>query len=164
LPVAALTPGAVSTLTAEELCAGARASRTVSDDVRRRVLVGYGMEKAPADGYELDALITPELGGTAAPENLWPQPYRSPVWNAHVKDALEQFLADEVCGGRMSLAQAQREIATNWVAAYQRHFRTGTPKPAHARSTTGDDDLASEHPIQTQSIAALGLGRHDVLQ
>lgn len=144
LPVAALTPGAVSTLTAAELCAGTRTSRIVTEDVRRRVLAGYGMERTPADVYELDALVTPELGGTTAPENLWPQRYGSPAWNAHVKDALERLFAEKVCNDDMALSQAQREMATDWVAAYKRHFRTDVPIAAHARANVVDDDLQYE--------------------
>jgi hypothetical protein len=155
LPVASLTPGAVSNLTADQLCAGTRSSRLVTDDVRRRVLVDYGMEGTPADTYELDALVTPELGGTTAPENLWPQRYGSPVWNAHVKDALELLFAEKVCADDMALAQAQRELATDWVAAYKRHFRTDVPIPAHARATSADDDLEYESPRLVQSMARL---------
>lgn len=153
LPVAALTPGAVSTLTAAELCAGTRSSRTVSDDVRRRVLARYGMQDVPADRYELDALVTLDLGGTVAPENLWPQPYASSLWNAHVKDALERLLADEVCHGRIALSQAQRELATDWVAAYKQRFHTETPLPGHAQSTEIDDDLEVESPASVRTVA-----------
>jgi len=157
LPVAALTPGAVSTLTANELCAGTRTSRIVTDDVRRLVLAGYGMERAPIDAYELDALVTPELGGTTAPENLWPQRYGSPSWNAHVKDALERLFAEKVCNDDMALAQAQQEMATDWVAAYKRHFRTDVPIAAHARVTGLDDDL------QYESLPLPGQREHEGL-
>lgn len=155
LPVASLTPGAVSALTAAELCAGTRTSRLVTDGVRRTVLAGYGMELTPADAYELDALVTPELGGTTAPENLWPQRYGSPVWNAHVKDALELLLAEKVCADDMALAQAQRELATDWVAAYKRHFQTEVPIAAHARATSVDDDLEYESPRLVRSMARM---------
>ena len=155
LPMPTLTPGAVSTLTAAELCAGNRSSRTVTDDVRRRVLARYGMEHMPADRYELDALVTLELGGTVEAENLWPQPYASSLWNAHVKDALERLLADEVCEGRVPLSQAQQEIATDWVAAYKRRFHTDTPMPDHARSTEIDDDLEFEPPAPVRTVARL---------
>jgi hypothetical protein len=32
----------------------------------------------------------------------------------------------------MDLAAAQHEMASNWVAAYQKHFRTKVPIEAHA--------------------------------
>ncbi len=144
LPIGALTPGSVSPLTAAELCAGVRPVRLVRADVRDQVLREYGMEGVAAETYELDALITPELGGTAAPENLWPQRYASPTWNAHVKDALEQLLAERVCRTEMTLEQAQRDLALDWVAAYKRYFGTDEPIPAHAAATAPDDDLIVE--------------------
>jgi hypothetical protein len=140
LPIAALTPGAVSSLTAKELSEGARPSRLVTTESRDRVLRAYGMERVSARTYELDALITPELGGTTEPENLWPQRFASPVWNARVKDELEQLLPRLVCANELDLAQAQREIATDWVAAYQRYFRTPLPLHAHRGAPLADDD------------------------
>jgi anti-sigma factor RsiW len=131
LPQSALTPGAVSQLTAAELCNGVRPSRLVTEDVRQQVLGAYGMERVPADAYELDALITPELGGSTDPANLWPQRYYSRVWNAYVKDELERLLPEMVCSQQISLAQAQRDIATDWIAAYKRYFRTEAPLQAH---------------------------------
>ncbi len=140
LPVAVMTPGAVSGLSAAELCAGARPSRRVSLETRRRVLRGYQMTAVPGDEYELDALITPELGGSVAAENLWPQRYASPVWNARVKDELELLLPRLVCSGDVELAQAQRDIAADWIAAYKRYFNTSAPLAAHAGPAPADDD------------------------
>ncbi len=141
LPIATLTPGAVSPLTAAELCAGARPSRVVDEGVRQRVLREYGMEQVSQEVYELDALITPELGGTTERANLWPQRYAAPVWNAYVKDALEQHLVQMVCSEQIDLAQAQREIATDWVAAYKRHFATDAPLHVGQRPLLDDDAL-----------------------
>ncbi len=141
LPIATLTPGAVSPLTAAELCAGARPSRVVDEAVRQRVLHEYGMEQVSQEAYELDALITPELGGTTERANLWPQRYAAPVWNAYVKDALEQHLVQMVCTEQIDLAQAQREIATDWVAAYKRHFATDAPLHVGQRPIRDDDAL-----------------------
>ena len=139
LPMASLTPGAVSSLTAAELCSGIRPSRLVTSTTRRDVLRAYGMEDVSIADYELDALITPELGGSTDPANLWPQRYHSPVWNARVKDELERRLPELVCDQSITLAQAQQEIATDWIAAYKRHFRTDAPLPAH-RAAAGDDE------------------------
>jgi hypothetical protein len=164
LPVATLTPGAVSNLTAAELCAGSRTSRTVSQEVRQRVLTRYGMEGTPSDRYELDALVTLDLGGTVEPENLWPQAYESPLWNARIKDALERLLADEVCRGRIPLWQAQREIATDWVASYKRRFHTDAPLPSHAQSTEVDDDLEFEAPATARTIARYEITPAEVRQ
>lgn len=144
LPVASLTPGATWNLTVNELCAPAsHEQRQVSSAIRIEVLRGYGMERVPADEYELDYLITPELGGAPSVENLWPQRYASRTWNAHVKDQLERLLPELVCDGRISLQAAQRDIAVNWVAAYKKYFRTDAPLSARA-------DL--EHSLTPDSV------------
>ena len=56
----------------DAVCAGRLSRGLVSWQVRQTVLKNYGMEHVPAEEYELDYLITPELGGLASAENLWP--------------------------------------------------------------------------------------------
>ena len=140
LPLSTLTPGAVSALTAAELCAGARPSRVVPDATRQHVLNVYGMQHVSHRTYELDALITPELGGTTEAANLWPQRYESPVWNARVKDELEELLPQLVCNRQLDLAAAQRAIAADWVAAYKHFFKTERPLQAHMGPAVEDDE------------------------
>jgi hypothetical protein len=128
LPIAAFTPGATWTDAATELCSAAgRERRDIPPTVRDAVLRNYGMTSVSADDYELDYLITPELGGADDARNLWPQRYASGVWNAHVKDQLEDLLPTLVCEGSIPLQTAQHDIAVNWIAAYKRYFRTSTP-------------------------------------
>ena len=129
LPVRHLTPGAVRPVTAAELCVGDDDERPaeVPEPVRRRVLRDYGARDLPDSEYELDYLITPSLGGAPDPQNLWPERYHSPTWNAHVKDELEDLLRHLVCAGTLPLASAQRDIAGNWIAAYKRYFHTQKP-------------------------------------
>ena len=88
------------------------------------------MESVPADQYELDYLITPQLGGAPDARNLWPQRYQARVWNAGVKDQLEDLLPRLVCEGRLDLRTAQRDIAADWVSAYRKYFRNGVAAPA----------------------------------
>jgi hypothetical protein len=140
LPNASLTPGAVSQLTSAELCNGVRPSRLVTERARQQVLRTYGMDGASAPAYELDALITPELGGSTDVANLWPQRYQSPIWNAHVKDELERLLPSLVCSGTITLAEAQHEIASDWIASYKRHFKTETPLRAHMVPVRDEED------------------------
>lgn len=45
--------------------------------------------------------------------NLWPQPYRTTGWNAHVKDRFERHFLRLVCGGDLELERAQRELSTD---------------------------------------------------
>jgi len=135
LPIPALTPGATASVTAADLCAGRGPSKEdIAPAVRQAVLRDYGMEGLPDADYELDYLITPELGGSSDRRNLWPERYGARVWNARVKDELEGLLPTLVCRGAVDLADAQREIAANWIAAYQKYFHTDRPVIAEARA------------------------------
>jgi hypothetical protein len=137
LPIRALTPGATEHITADELCAGLAPSRgPIAAAVRQAVLRDYGMEGLPDAEYELDYLITPELGGSSDRRNLWPERYGSRVWNAHVKDELERLLPTLVCRGAIDLTTAQRDIAADWIAAYKKYFHTDRPVLTQARAVS----------------------------
>jgi hypothetical protein len=130
IPDRNLTPGATRSLRKDDVCRIPKDDPTVqivSFSVRRTVLQEYGMVNASAKDYELDFLITPELGGSNEVRNLWPEPYSSTVWNAHVKDALEDRLHQMVCSGQLDLSTAQQDIASDWVAAYKKYFHTDHP-------------------------------------
>ena len=86
-----LTPGSVLPVGVDEVCgAGITGLPPVAAQVPRQVFEAYGVDYRRAADYELDFLITPELGGAPDVRNLWPQPYRAGVWNAYVKDELER--------------------------------------------------------------------------
>jgi hypothetical protein len=134
LPVASFTPGAAQDVGVREVCRSSRRiAPPIPEAVRRQVLRDYGMEQVPEEEYELDYLITPELGGIPDRRNLWPERYASRSWNAHAKDALEHVLPQLVCHGRIDLATAQREMATNWIVAYKKYLATEHPVQLHAR-------------------------------
>jgi hypothetical protein len=128
LPIRTLTPGATRTLPVAELCRNRPWELTpIPDSMREEVLRGYGMERVPDHEYELDYLVTPDLGGAPDPRNLWPERIGSRVWNARVKDQLETLLPQLVCQGTLDLATAQQDIATDWIAAYKKYFKTNRP-------------------------------------
>ena len=128
LPNRSLTPGATRALPVAELCGNIPwESSPIPPSVRQQVLRNYRMEHVPDHEYELDYLVTPDLGGAPDPRNLWPERYGSRVWNARVKDQLEDLLPQLVCQGEVDLATAQRDIATDWIAAYKKYFRTNRP-------------------------------------
>lgn len=77
----------------------------------------YGAVKKPGKCCEIDHLISLELGGDNGITNEWPQPYE-PRPGAHEKDQVENWLHKQVCSGKISLAQAQAEIATDWYSVY----------------------------------------------
>lgn len=137
-----LTPGVTLPLATRDLCAAdaPRIAQPIPASVHQRVFASYGADPAHADAYELDHLVTPELGGASAAGNLWPQPYGGTAWNAYVKDELEQLLHQRVCAGTMTLASAQRELSGDWIAAYQRHFASTEPLRDYARSPLTEDD------------------------
>ncbi len=78
-------------------------------------------------------LISLELGGSpSSRRNLWPEPHHViGGWGSYAKDRLENRLHTLVCRRQISLAAAQREIATNWSEAYKRYVG---PIPTGGRS------------------------------
>lgn len=134
IPDPALTPGATVPLTREDVCAAGAgdAPRVVPVHVAKEVFAAYGIDRPEPRAYEVDYLITPALGGSDHIRNFWPQPYRNTMWNAHIKDALEDHLQRLVCDGRVELTKAQQEIARDWIAAYKKYFRTDAPLAEHA--------------------------------
>ena len=44
---------------------------------------------------------------------------------------MEDRLRTMVCGGRLPLDVAQRDLAEDWIAAYRKHFHTREPLPDH---------------------------------
>jgi hypothetical protein len=140
LPVAAFTPGAVRDVWLDALCAGTPSVPAVPADIQRTVLSAYAMLDVPADQYELDYLVTPELGGATDPRNLWPQRYGDRRWNARVKDELEALLPRLVCSHQLDLASAQRDMAVDWIAAYKKYFRTSEPRRIYSVREQADEE------------------------
>ncbi|HVP00009.1 MAG TPA: hypothetical protein VMT15_18175 [Bryobacteraceae bacterium] len=127
-PATELTPGVARVETREQVCSSNEGkNRDVPASLRRKVFALYGMPGVDPKSYEVDYLITPALGGADDIGNLWPQSYSATVWNARVKDALEDRLHELVCSGAVDLPTAQREISTDWIGAYKKYFHTDKP-------------------------------------
>jgi hypothetical protein len=127
-PATDLTPGVARVETRDQVCrSNVGKNRDVPAALRRKVFALYGMPGADPKSYEVDYLITPALGGADDIGNLWPQSYSATMWNARVKDALEDRLRELVCSGDVDLPTAQREISTDWIAAYKKYFHTEKP-------------------------------------
>ena len=127
------TPGVVRhDLSRDEICATKWGGdvRHVTAAMKRQVFEAYGIrcvpltaKSGPACGeWEIDHLVSRELGGADDVANLWPQPYAGP-WNAHMKDRLENRMHSEVCAGNLSLRAAQDLIRHDWRQAYKRYFQ-----------------------------------------
>jgi hypothetical protein len=117
-----LTPGAVLTKDVATICRTgySKTVRHTSGRLKAAIYREYGIDKTSSH-FEIDHLISLELGGADVAANLWPQSYDTARWNAHSKDRLENRLHVLVCAGRMPIEQAQREIASDWIAAYERY-------------------------------------------
>jgi hypothetical protein len=124
LPDAKLSPGATRVVTLKEVCTpgSSKAVRNVPESEKNAVYKEYGIAHRKPGEYEIDHLISLELGGSNDIKNLWPQSYITMPYNAHVKDQLENRLHVEICAGTITMARAQMEISHNWIAAYKTRF------------------------------------------
>ncbi len=93
--------------------------RNVPSSEKDQVYAEYGIHSHSAGQYEVDHLVSLELGGSNDIANLWPEA-ASPTPGFHQKDQVENYLHDQVCSGATSLKDAQTQIATNWLAVYNR--------------------------------------------
>ena len=122
LPDPACTPGAIDPAVTQADIAGTicrsgytATVRPPASDTGRwkiRTYVFYGLDTGTRGEY--DHLVPLELGGSNATSNLWLEPGSIP----NPKDKVENRLHDQVCTGEISLAAAQRAIATDWTTAH----------------------------------------------
>ena len=92
---------------------------------KTKQIAAYGYSTYAVENFDLDHLVPLELGGDpTALANLWPLPWESKEaklvpagWGAETKHALETHLRREVCSGRMSLEDARRAVAGDWINA-----------------------------------------------
>jgi hypothetical protein len=91
--------------------------RNVPTSEKNQVYAEYGIASHISGQYEVDHLISLELGGSNDISNLWPE-LASPTPGFHQKDQVENYMHSQVCSGALDLAKAQEEIATNWLAVY----------------------------------------------
>jgi hypothetical protein len=168
LPDPSQTPGDTLPVTADDVCTAGYAGkvRNVGTAEKDAIYQAYGITHHAPHEYEIDHLISLELGGSNKPKNLWPQSYQTRPWNAHVKDRLEDKLHEMVCTGQIDLATAQHDISTDWIATYRRIFHTDQPTstagpssasgtPHRRRSRESD---ASNPPTGTEPESGAGSG------
>ena len=122
-PESSLTPGVVDPgATVKKLCVAGYTQkvRDVPESEKKKVFAEYNIDPK-SDKFEIDHLISLELGGSNDIKNLWPQSYTTTAYNAHTKDTLENKLHKLVCAGKLSLSEAQKEISSDWIAAYKKY-------------------------------------------
>ena len=123
-PDPVMTPGVIDPkATKEKICTpGYTATvRNVPESIKKQVFNQYKIDPK-SDKFEIDHLISLELGGVNDIKNLWPQSYTTLPWNAHKKDVLENKLHKMICDGSITMQQAQQEISSDWVAAYTKYI------------------------------------------
>jgi hypothetical protein len=127
----------VRTIEAHDICAKGvttKKFRHTTPAMKAEAYRKYGVIKGKGDcahGCEVDHLIALEDGGADDEENLWPEP-AEPRPGFHEKDHLETKLHTLVCGGQITLEEAQHEISSDWIAAYEKYvgpIRQAQDKP-----------------------------------
>ena len=132
LPDRRLTPGTINTAISEQQYRAQchvkgwtrpyRPGVSFTNSLKRLQMKRYGYPLADIADYEEDHLVPLCLAGAPQdPANLWPQP-RFGEWSADRKDKLEAKLCRLACDGKVPLAEAQREIATDWIEAYRKYI------------------------------------------
>lgn len=125
LPDPSCTPGALNpavtqanihqTICVSGWTATVRPPASYTDRLKRQQMPAYG-EHGSLSSVEEDHDVPLSAGGSpTSSANLWPMPIAS----ARVKDRVEQATQHAICTGRLTLAAAQQQIATDWVALGQ---------------------------------------------
>ncbi len=118
----ACTPGAIfASATKDQICQPGYSKnvRDVPESEKNQAYAEYGITSHTTGRYEVDHLISLELGGSNDIANLWPEA-AEPRPGYHEKDKVENYLHAQVCSGAIPLQEAQQQIATNWLAVYNR--------------------------------------------
>jgi len=159
-PDSACTPGDVfPQATKAAICASgySRSVRDVPAQEKDAVYAAYGIASHTPGQYEVDHLVSLELGGSNDISNLWPEA-AAPKPGFHEKDEVENALHDQVCSGQIDLPTAQREIATDWLSVYDQIH--GLPSSAHVPAAPGAPPaLIATAPASPDATAILPAGQ-----
>ena len=94
----------------------------VTEEMERKVFARYHIPWRRRPEFKVDHLIPTELGGADTIDNLWPQSLLTRPYNAKRKEFLTQFLLARIAEGKMTLAQAQKEIQEDWISSFVDHL------------------------------------------
>ncbi len=119
LPDSKCTPGAILTKDIKTICKSGytKTVRDVTLNKKKKVFAEYGIAYSNHGNYEVDHLVSLELGGSNDISNLWPESH-SISNGSFTKDKFENWLHSQVCSGKMTIQEAQNEIASDWVTFY----------------------------------------------
>ena len=135
LPRGDLTPGAINPAATQEtldttVCmpgwaTSVRPPAAYTGALKLAQILEYGYSDRNPSHYQEDHLVPLELGGASRDRrNLWPQPNTVSLPDgtsvgSKEKDDLEDVLHSKVCDGEMTLDEAQRAMASDWIAAWE---------------------------------------------
>ena len=132
--------------------------RKVSSEVHRLAFTEYGFTyPQPRGAFEVDHLIPLELGGDNTISNLWPEA-AEPAPGFHEKDKVENYLHRQVCAGAMTLVDAQRQIATDWIKVWDADRRASLRRLRwdRTRATSRDRERARRFTVRRGTDRILG--------
>ena len=113
LPNPKLTPGRIAQSEKE------RGGVTV--EMEQKVLARYRLPWSSRPACKIDHLIPLELGGADTIDNLWPQSLRARPYGWERKELLTEILLQRIAKKEITLAQAQEQIAYDWIDAFIDH-------------------------------------------
>ncbi|HEX9041134.1 MAG TPA: hypothetical protein VF838_08905 [Trebonia sp.] len=118
-----LTPGSVVTTSADTVCAmpmHGHTATTIPFPVQTAVLQEYGYTTpSQQHKYMLTYLVPVDLGGGTGIANIWPIAIKGAGF--YQKTETDHILRDLVCRRTLSLTEAQRDVETDWYAAWLRY-------------------------------------------
>jgi hypothetical protein len=160
VPDAQKTPGDVLTTDAKIICVPGytKTVRNVPQAIKEQAYRSYGITTRQPGEYEVDHLISLELGGSNSIRNLWPESFVTQPLNAHVKDKLENKLHELICSGQLSVQQAQQEIAQDWIAAYQKYVE---PLARGTQTVGAEKSAIDEHPLEVSNPSSFSSDQPD---
>jgi hypothetical protein len=141
VPNKKLTPGAIDPRVTQAniqqtICKSGytKSVRKTPQKMQDAVFAAYGIPPEKEGDYELDHVVSLELGGADVAKNLWPEKYcptkkekgmlgmfpPAPCYGAREKDVVETNFKRQVCAGKMTLKEAQKRIAADWLAEYKK--------------------------------------------
>ena len=146
------TPGDVLTSDPKIICKSGytQTVRNVPQSLKNQVYKNYGITSRAAGEFEVDHLISLELGGSNSIKNLWPESYKTMPLNAHIKDKIENKLHALACAGTITFTDAQQMIAHDWEGAYTRYIG---PLPGGVVPSTVGPNTVPVLPASTPNTA-----------
>ena len=117
-----LTPGAVALTSRDAICPTPLAAVPIPYLVQTAVYTSYGYTNPAVQNtkrYVLDYLVPISLGGAPVATNVWPVSTRGIGVNQMTQ--LEHALYHLVCGGTITLPQAQHALEQDWFAAWLKY-------------------------------------------